>query len=159
MFAVSVYEKSGSKLSGEVWVGWDFPLGHREHPNGREVSSHRVDWQTYFPSRGRVEVTLDGATVLREDYDLCLPPLTSAAQHQPAGEGIGMVRLRMDPKELAHYAELPETRWLQIGPPSGRHVLQIKLAKIEPSDMFRDFSSGEYYVYGATRVVVQTRPQ
>jgi len=158
MFTVTVYERSGNELSGLVWAQWDFPAGHRKHPNGREVSDHRLEWPARFSTRGRIEVTLDGAALLREDYDLGLPPLTSAAQHPPIGPGVGLVRLQMDPGELPNYAGLPETQWLQIGPPSGRHVLQIQLAKTPPNDMFRDFSSGEYYVYEARRLVVQSRP-
>lgn len=158
MFAVNVYERSGNRLSEDVWAGWDFPVENRKHPNGREISTHRIGWQTHFPSSGRVEVSLDGEVVLRGDYSLDLPPLSSASQHSPI-PGVGMVRLGpMVPGELPNFAGLPDVRWLQVGPSSGRYVLQIELTKREPHDMFRDFSTGEYYAYQARRVVVQTRP-
>lgn len=159
MYAVNVYERSGGRLSEDVWSGWNVPVGRRKHPNGREISVYRAEWGTHFPTRGEVKVILDGEVVLREDYALDLPPLSSAAQHAPVGPGTGMVRLGpMDPAEIPNFAALPSRRWLQVGASSGPYVLQLELAKEAPNDMFRDFATGEYYVYRVSRVVVQALP-
>jgi hypothetical protein len=177
MFAVQIYERTAKGVSEELWTEYPVPAAPAGSPlkDGRVVSSADSPWPQKLPVAGRLIVTLSGKEVLRSDFELDGPPLispkteASRAGLPPGFEGAGLVRIKPRSgdeiaEEFAGFAELPDVRWLRVGPlkgPSGEpagHVVQLRLVKETPNDMFRDFQSGAYYVYAVQRCVVQSLP-
>lgn len=170
---VWVYEKDAleARPRGNYWTSFAVPLapaGAALQPSGRVVSSADAGLEP-LPVSGSIVVTRGGAEVLRAGYRLGGPRLTSArvdavTRASPLQGNGGPVRLAplTDEEvrdEFPGWGRLPGVRWLRAGPETADCFVQLRLVKIRPNDLYRDFQSGEYYPYGVQRCVVQSWPE
>jgi hypothetical protein len=56
--------------------------------------------------------------------------------------------------EFPDYSSHPAELWVQLNQTTDPFVIQLKLTKMPPEDVFRDLAGGAYYIYGVSRFII-----
>lgn len=164
MFSLAFHERQLGGISEDYWSVATVPFQAPTYKENRMVLRAPVDQtirECRIPSTGRLYIIGAGGTVVHT-LDYAVPSVRSKIMDQvarpvaTAGPQIGLVRTEeLTSDEFPGYDELPSERWIQLNPSTDRYVVQIKVLKMKPVDIYRSISRGEYFVYAPTSIVLR----
>ena len=180
-FTLSLYEvkqlgdaaASGDAMATVAIEEW-LRVSHTGTPvekNGRLVYSINLESPVPVPTFSLVKLQRERSTVLERIAAGMVPGLAAATDRTPKTVRAGSVGYQMElsetnaamtparlKAEFPGYADLPDEKWVQLNPETDPFVVQLKLRKTPPRDIWKCFSRGDYYVYRIVRVVIHEKP-
>lgn len=164
MFSLAFHERQLSGISEDYWSVATIPFQVPTYKENRMVLRAPVDQiirECRIPSTGRLYIIGAGGTVVHT-LDYTIPSVRSKIMDQVArpvttsGPQIGLVRTEeLTPDEFPGYDGLPSEQWIQLNPSTDEYVVQVKVLKVKPADIYRSISRGEYFVYTPTSVLLR----
>ena len=165
MFTLAFHERQLGGVSEQCWSCAAVPFQIPTQKQDRMVLQANIDGvisECRIPSTGRLYVVGAAGTVVHT-IDYTVPSVRSTVMDKiaqpavnPKGPQIGLVRSEaLSTDEFPGYEDLPAERWVQLNKSTETYVVQVKLLKVKPADVYRSISRGEYFVYTPTSILLR----
>jgi hypothetical protein len=170
LFSADIYEIKERGTAANKWETLVIPAGARgsKDKNNRFFFSHTYPAPRRIPANGEVTLRCKGDPVHSFEYRGRIPSVRSTNEEVntlppdlvAAGLTGGMVRLagpqgpHAIEAEFPGYDSHPAELWVQLNQTTDPFVIQLKLTKMPPEDVFRDLAGGAYYIYGVSRFII-----